>query len=439
MKTLLRISLTNMLLLLFTCFFLNAQIDVEGKIRDKARQRAEQHVDEGIDKAFDAVEDGVEEAVTGDGEEEEAEENETSDSDEEEPTAKPKSKSPKEPAAEENLKPALSTYSKYDFVPGEKVLLFEDFSQDNVGDFPALWNTDATGEVMTTSNYSGKWFKPMGDGVYLLEKFIPFPENFTIEFDVIPQYREGAGDCGFQLTVYEEPDMNLNDDLYPGKGGFHVNLSAINHTFVNYIDDANDPNPVSGESETGLLIPDEMNKVKIWVQNQRIRVYREEKKIFDLPRGIKSGFKYNHFRISLWGQGGEPLISNIRIAAGLPDVRNKLLTEGKLVTYGIYFDSGKDIVKPESYSTLKGIAQVLQENPDIRIKIIGHTDSDGNDATNLDLSKRRAAAVRNSLGKDFEIDGSRIETDGLGETQPVYSNSNSEGKAGNRRVEIIKL
>ena len=64
--------------------------------------------------------------------------------------------------------------------------------------------------------------------------------------------------------------------------------------------------------------------------------------------------------------GGVTMFGNIRIATGLPDVRNKLLTEGKLVTYGIYFDVNKDVVKPESYGTLKGIAAILNEVPDVK-------------------------------------------------------------------------
>ena len=78
----------------------------------------------------------------------------------------------------------------------------------------------------------------------------------------------------------------------------------------------------------------------------------------------------------------------------LPDMRNKLITEGKLVSYGIYFDVNKDVVKPESYGTLKSIADVLTENAGVKVKIVGHTDADGDNAANLDLSKRRAAAVK---------------------------------------------
>jgi outer membrane protein OmpA-like peptidoglycan-associated protein len=138
-------------------------------------------------------------------------------------------------------------------------------------------------------------------------------------------------------------------------------------------------------------------------------------------------------------ESGAAMVSNIRIAIGNPDLRSKLLTEGKLVSYGIYFDINKDVVKPESFGTLKGIAQVLTENPDVKIKIVGHTDSDGADAANLELSKKRSESVKNELAKSFGIDASRIETDGKGETVPVSANDTQANKAMNRRVEFIKL
>jgi outer membrane protein OmpA-like peptidoglycan-associated protein len=116
-----------------------------------------------------------------------------------------------------------------------------------------------------------------------------------------------------------------------------------------------------------------------------------------------------------------------------------LLTEGKFVSYGIYFDSGKSIVKAESYGTLKEIAKILNENPDLKIKIIGHTDADGDEKSNLSLSQARATAVKDALVKDFKIDEQRVETDGLGESKPVSTNDTPENKAKNRRVEFIKL
>ncbi|MNL22102.1 putative lipoprotein YiaD precursor [compost metagenome] len=82
---------------------------------------------------------------------------------------------------------------------------------------------------------------------------------------------------------------------------------------------------------------------------------------------------------------------------------------------------------------------VLTENIGVRVKIIGHTDSDGDDAANLVLSQKRSEAVRAALSGDFGIDGSRMETDGKGEVEPAAPNTTAEGKAGNRRVEFVKM
>ena len=134
-----------------------------------------------------------------------------------------------------------------------------------------------------------------------------------------------------------------------------------------------------------------------------------------------------------------PLYTNIRIAAAAPDTRSKLITEGKLVTHGITFAVASDKLKPESFGVLKSIAQALTENPTVKIKIVGHTDSDGNADKNMELSKKRAESVKKSLVDDFKIDASRISTDGKGASEPLKPNDTPENKAENRRVELIKL
>jgi OOP family OmpA-OmpF porin len=132
-------------------------------------------------------------------------------------------------------------------------------------------------------------------------------------------------------------------------------------------------------------------------------------------------------------------MGNMRLAVGAADTRNKLITEGKFVTHGILFDVNSDKIKAESYGTLKDIAAVLTENAAVKVKITGYTDSDGDDASNMALSKKRAEAVKNSLAKDFGIDAARMEADGKGESQPVDNNTTPVGKANNRRVEFVKL
>ena len=121
------------------------------------------------------------------------------------------------------------------------------------------------------------------------------------------------------------------------------------------------------------------------------------------------------------------------------DTRNKLITEGRFVTNGILFDVNSDNIKPESGTVLKEMATTLQENPTVRVKIIGHTDNDGADAANLTLSQKRAAAVKTALSSFYGIDANRMETDGKGESQPLNKNATSAEKAQNRRVEFIKL
>jgi OmpA-OmpF porin, OOP family len=163
-------------------------------------------------------------------------------------------------------------------------------------------------------------------------------------------------------------------------------------------------------------------------------------KVIDGITTLPENPKYTRLRLAtIHSAEATFFVSNIKVTTAAPDTRNKLLTEGKLVTYGIYFDVNKDVVKPESYGTLNDIAKVLKENPTVKIKIVGHTDADGAAASNLDLSKRRGSAVKNELIKTFGIDASRLESDGMGSTQPVAANDNPDNKAKNRRVEFIKL
>src|SRR5690606_29628849 len=154
-------------------------------------------------------------------------------------------------------------------------------------------------------------------------------------------------------------------------------------------------------------------------------LYINEKKIFDLPRALEPDAVLTLLRFHTWGTILEEdvlLISNLRIAVGAPDMRSKLITEGKFVTQGILFDVNSDKIKPESYGTLKNIADVLKENAGVKVKIVGHTDSDGDDAANLVLSKQRAASVKNTLSSEYGIETSRLETDGLGESAPIADN-----------------
>jgi outer membrane protein OmpA-like peptidoglycan-associated protein len=334
--------------------------------------------------------------------------------------------------------PPLEAYSKFDFVPGEKVIFFDDFSQDAVGDFPALWTANAPGEINTLSIAPGKWFNlNNSEGNYFLLKSIEFPKNFIIEFDIVPKKTGGRIAAGLILYGENKP-MEMDNSPHPGNSGIMISVEKANWNTMGY--KTGESSQLTGSSTLNPVEQEKVNHVIIWVQNRRLRIYHKTAKVMDMPTNIYDGTKFNRicFRLSRGASCGS-YISNFRITDASPDMRSKLITEGKLVSYGIYFDVNKDVVKPESYGTLKNIADVLNENPDVKIRIIGHTDADGNDAANLDLSKRRASSVKNELVKTFGIDAARIETDGKGESKPVAANDTPLNKALNRRVEFIKL
>jgi len=111
---------------------------------------------------------------------------------------------------------------------------------------------------------------------------------------------------------------------------------------------------------------------------------------------------------------------------------------GHASVYGIYFDMGKADVKPESDAALAEIAKLLQQDPNLRLYVVGHTDNVGTLASNMDLSRRRATAVTQVLTTKHGVAAARLSPQGNGPTAPVASNDSEEGRAKNRRVELVK-
>jgi outer membrane protein OmpA-like peptidoglycan-associated protein len=408
------------------------------RIKDKAIQRADNRIDREIDKGLDKVEEDIDKKAAG---------KENSDSDgskNQRSTAKGKSAEMNDP---------FESYSRYDFIPGANVLFAEDFSEDVIGEFPLLWATNNRGEIVTVKNQKSQWLRMFQKGHFLAPQLKDLPDNFTIEFDMILTFpNEGY--------VYPAISFRLIESAKDDKDG---------RKYLNDVDNFSNANLTisPGEENSSTITLDSYNKgekyftggakslknlgsnfgkpfhVAIWVQKTRLRMWIDGEKIYDIPQAVPADRAYNRLGIGIDNSYYDEekvgaYITNVRIAEGAADIRNKLLTEGKLVTQGILFDIASDKIKPESTGVIKEIAAVLKDNPSVKIKIVGHTDSDGDDQKNLDLSKRRAASVKSFLRDEFRIDESRIQTDGMGESKPVADNNSKEGKANNRRVEFIK-
>ncbi len=119
-------------------------------------------------------------------------------------------------------------------------------------------------------------------------------------------------------------------------------------------------------------------------------------------------------------------------------VEKQLAEQKRAVTWGIYFDFNKDTIKPESAPVLKQIVQAMTDNPAWKLTVEGNTDNIGGDAYNLDLSKRRAAAVKQALVTQYHIAPDRLSTNGFGASHPIETNDTLEGRARNRRVELTR-
>jgi len=399
------------------------------KAKNKINQRMDRKVDQGMEKALDKAEGKG--APAGEG-----------------PSAADGGTSTAQ-------SPTLTSYSKYDFVPGEKVLYAEDFANEAAGELPAGWNSSGSGELVTLDKVAGRWLRLHKSMAYLTANTKSFGPDYTVEFDCILQLKNN-GWMYPQLLV----SLLSSRDLSPDDNSLlkdYRQFTAATATVAPFENNASRAIFEAFREEHSIFKGDLVNigqlqawygqpmHIAIQVQKQRFRYWINELKVFDVPKGIPAGTDtMNQLRIEV-GATNYPeesygvYIGNLRIATGLPDTRHKLMDDGTFSTNGIVFDLNSVAIRPESAGVLKEISTALKENPSVRIKIVGHTSSDGDDAANLELSKKRAAAVKDALVKEWSIGESRIDTDGKGEAEPVADNKTKEGRAQNRRVEFIKL
>ena len=120
------------------------------------------------------------------------------------------------------------------------------------------------------------------------------------------------------------------------------------------------------------------------------------------------------------------------------DMKQALRDSGRVALYGVYFDSDKDVVRAESKPTLGEIAKLMKNEPTLRLHVVGHTDNQGNPAYNVDLSQRRASSVARTLTSSYGIGAKRMDSFGCGQYSPAAANGTEDGRAKNRRVELVE-
>lgn len=303
----------------------------------------------------------------------------------------------------------------YDFVPGSRVIFAEDFAADNVGDFPkrlelesgnfevAQWN----GAPFLRATSSGKVMIPLPEVL---------PQRFTFEMDF---------DCasGWSGTIeFADPDHEPTGlstiEISPSSGG------------------------VMGPVESTMVLPDDAKRplthVAVMADNLYVKAYLNGVRVANVPKATLGRTK--GILITVTASATEPAyIGNIRVAEGGKPLYDALAATGRVATYGILFDVGSDRIRAESTPTLKSISDMLAAHPDLKLMIEGHTDNVGSAPSNLALSERRAAAVKQYLVTTAHVDVARLSTKGFGSTKPVAPNTTPEGRQENRRVELVKM
>ena len=323
-------------------------------------------------------------------------------------------------------RPGEGVWANYDFVPGETVLFYDDFNDDVVGDFPRRMEF-----------VSGNWEVVEWEGRRLLRNTGPrhsavkiilpraLPEHFTIEFDAYFPH------SNYVIAVAPSPPTGRNN--YTGLSGHFFQVGATG-TGVRMRDNQRASTTRIDEIVKGLV------PIRILADGRYARVYVNERRVANIPNADLQRSDELWIENMYHASTEIPLyIGAIRIAEGGTDLYRKLADEGRVATQGILFDLNSATIRPESTPTLEEIGTMLREHGDLRLRIEGHTDATGDDASNLSLSERRAGAVRAFLVEAYDIDASRLESVGLGETKPVGDNATPEGRQNNRRVELVKL
>lgn len=332
------------------------------------------------------------------------------------------------------------------FVAGSRMIFRDNFSKDAVGDFPAKWTSTKSGEVKKLKGFDDKFLKISDGSVVGPQLTKDLPEHFTIEYDLIVPEDVPMRMASVALGVKPFPISNL---LSPKDGvvfSFHSFSNGVNGGLK--FGTRNSQTSQPGLQKVAYITPlNQVIKVAIAVNDRRVRFYVDGKKMVDMPTAFNPLFRKSFFFCpSTHGAKESKLnyfyISNLVIAEATTDRRSQvikdLMEKGVASTNAITFASNSDQLTPGSTEIIQQFVDAMNESPGLKLKIIGHTDGDGEDAANLLLSKRRANAVKMKM-VELGIGAGRLQTDGRGEKEPVADNKSEEGKLQNRRVVFMKL
>jgi len=401
------------------------------KVKEKAKQKIEQKIEQKTDEIIDGAFNKAEDVLTGGG-----------NGKTEIPApavpvtapAPPVQETPVAPVQPEPVQPQAPslemTYAKSDFVAGDEIIFDDPMDNEQLGEFPSQWELiEGVAEVVSINGKKAILISEWGTKICPLMKD---PLNFlgdvfTVEYDLM--FPETEGDYTWLYTKFMKVD---NESDYDEMMYFEQAASANREDVHWYWETSRGDS--QGEYNMGLSA-NEWNHIAFSFNKRAWKVYLNGTRVANVPNVLAPP---GWLLFELRNGNGDTYITNLRIAKGAVPLYDRMMSEGKFVTYGITFDVGKATIKPESMGEINRIVQLMNENPTLKFSVEGHTDSTGNAASNQTLSEQRSQAIVDKL-VELGIAKDRLTAVGKGQNSPIADNNTDEGRAKNRRVEFVKI
>ena len=331
------------------------------------------------------------------------------------------------------------TYAKSDFVAGDEIIFEDLLTGEQLGEFPSKW--DLMSGVVEIAKLNGENTINFVEDDSRINPLMEdtknyLPEIFTLEFDF---WVPGMGvDVGYHIR-FSDQQINELWEIILSRGGWksndneQFNLIEMEWSYSNPSDER-----IRGENENTSVTGNSWNHFALSFNKRALKIYINGIRIANIPNAKKPQWWsiYNYTWGGFNGKGNMH-IKNIRIAKGAVPLYDRMMSDGKFITYGITFDVGKSTIKPESMGEINRIVQLMNENPTLKFSVEGHTDSTGNAASNQTLSEQRSQAIVAKL-VELGIAQDRLTAVGKGQNSPIADNNTDEGRAKNRRVEFVK-
>ncbi len=402
------------------------KINLKKRIKKEADKRANEKTEKGVKKGFDVLEEGVKGLLTGEDSVKVARQQAGNQGNVQGQVAGAGDAgqiagtgNAGAPAGDMNTSKALTlNWSKYDFVPGDKIIFEDNLTGEENGEFPSRW--DLVKGTVENAEFGGENVIMFRGGNPTIIPYLKNPDKdylpdvFTVEFDLY------LPNNSLEVLFYDRKNQS------PPRGGSNLDIWSQNMD----LGSAKSKLPGNGS------IAKRWAHISIAYTNGKLKAYIDETRLINIPH---AGF--NPTGISLYSYHANAdnpfFIKNFRIAEGGVKYYDRFLQDGKIVSNGIRFDVGKATLRPESMGVLNEIYTMLEEHPDVNVSIEGHTDNDGDNDLNQKLSEDRAKTVMKQL-VSMGISADRLTSKGYGESKPVNTNATPEGKAENRRVEFVR-